>query len=323
MEAAHGHAPAVIAEFAYEAAFLALMDSLAGAFKALQDPACTSLLGSIVPGATMAFGARVPGTSYQLDPVQAAFNIGTMASWLQANDPALATRAGHLADNLGAILAVADYRARKAIAEGARPPAVRDLLTALIRAHEHASLEWDRSIQQDRATSSLPCPAASAAVRCALTRIASAASAVTLLCGTRHHVAAAVAIARSDVCVTELAGTPPGRGRHEPWRIGDATSRGVRLALIALAGPDMTWSPPPDARDETAMQPALMAELDQSWRTVATTADISNRIRERFAACVTTRFPALQAARLAAMFADRATIEALPINELVSMTVRN
>ena len=118
-------------------------------FKALQDPTCTQLLGSLVPGATMAFGARVPGTSHQLDPVQAASNIGTMVSWLRANDPALATASGPLADNLGAILAVADYRARMAIAEGDSPPRVRDLLDALIRAQELASLEWARSVHRN------------------------------------------------------------------------------------------------------------------------------------------------------------------------------
>ena len=143
---------------AHEVACLALMDSLACAFKALQDPACNQLLGSLVPGATMAFGARVPGTSYQLDPVQAAFNVGTMVSWLQANDPALATESGHLADNLGAILAVADYRARKAIAEGDSPPRVHDLFAALIRAHELASLEWARSVGGNEAwTRGRPC----------------------------------------------------------------------------------------------------------------------------------------------------------------------
>jgi MmgE/PrpD N-terminal domain len=146
-KAAEVHAPRVITEAAYEAAFLALMDSLTCAFKALQDPACTRLLGALVPGATMAFGARVPGTSYQLDPVQAACNIGTMVGWLDCSDEAFASDCGHLADNLGAILAVADYRSRKAIAEGAKPLTVRDLSAALIRAHEHASLEWVRSIR--------------------------------------------------------------------------------------------------------------------------------------------------------------------------------
>jgi len=322
--AAHDHAPRVIAEAAYEVAFLAVMDSLACAFKALQDPACTRLLGALVPGATMAFGARVPGTSYQLDPVQAAFNIGTTVSWLQANDPALTTVAGDLSDNLGAILAVADYRARKAIAEGGRPPTVRDLCGALIHAHEFASLEWARSVQVHEGlstTEGIP-RIASAAARCALTRSASAASAASLLCGTRDQVAAAVLIARTETDATWHPGTALNLDGHEHWRIGDATSRGLRLALIALATQVALPSPAPPS-DEAAGQLAVMAELDQTWRAVTATPEVANRIRDQFAACVAAHFPTVQAGKIAAMFADRARLEALPVNELVSITVRN
>jgi 2-methylcitrate dehydratase len=307
---------------AREAAFLALMDSLACAFRSLQDPACAKLLGPLVPGATMAFGARVPGTSYQLDPVQAAFNIGTSVSWLQANDPALATVSGHLADSLGAIVAVADYRARKAIAEGDNPPRVRDLLDALIGAHELASLEWARSVHGNEAVTGGNRKLASAAARCALTRQASAACAVSLLGGTEEQVAVAVAIARTEMPATAHPGAVPDRVGHERWRIGDATSRGVRLALVALAGQTVPRSSSPPS-DEAALQLAVMAELDETWQAVAATPAVADRVRERFAACVATHFPAGQAAKLVAMFADRAKLEALPINELVSMTVRN
>jgi 2-methylcitrate dehydratase len=300
------------------------MDSLACAFKALQDPKCTQLLGSLVPGATMAFGARVPGTSYQLDPVQAAFNIGTMVSWLQVNDPALATASGRFADNLGAILAVADYRARKAIAEGDSPPRVRDLFGALIRAQELASLEWARSVLGNEALTATDGTrtVAGAAARCALTRIASAACSVTLLGGTRDQVAAAVAIARSEGHATGCLGAALDLDGHERWRIGDATSRGVRLALIALAGraAPLPLSPPGNA---AAMQRAVMAELDQTWQAVTAAPTVADRVRVRFAACVSTHFPAAQAGKLSAMFADRVGLEALPVNELVSMTVRN
>ncbi len=308
---------------AHEVAYLALMDSLACAFKALQDPTCTQLLGSLVPGATMAFGARVPGTSHQLDPVQAAFNIGTMASWLQANDPALATASGYVADNLGAVLAVADYRARKAIAEGESPPRVHDLFAALIRAHEFASLEWARSVGGNAAfaTNDGNIAHASAAARCALTRIASAASAGTLLGGTRDQVATAVTIARGDALVTRPPGTTPDVDGNERWRIGDATSRGVRLALIALAG--RTAPRPSSSSDEAVRQQAVMTELDQAWQAVAVTAGVADRVRDRFAACVAAHFPAVQARKLATVFADRASLEALPVNELVSLTVRN
>jgi len=322
--AAHDHAPRVIAAAAYEVAFLSLIDSLACAFKALRDPTCTPLLGSLVPGATMAFGARVPGTSHQLDPVQAAFNIGTMASWLQANDPALATASGPLADNFGAILAVADYRARMAIAEGESPPRVRDLLAALISAHELASLEWTWSIHRNEAawvtkgTHTL----AGAAARCALTRIASAACSASLLGGTRDQVAAAIAIARSEMQATGRQSTAPNLDGHEQWRIGDATSRGVRLAFIALAGQTAPRSPSPPSAEVT-MQLAVMAELDQNWRAVAALPAVAGRVRDRFAASVAANFPAVQAGKLAAMCADRASLEAIPVNELVSMTVCN
>ncbi|MBK7901517.1 MAG: MmgE/PrpD family protein [Proteobacteria bacterium] len=290
--AAHDHAARVVAEVAYEVACLALMDSLACAFTALQDPACTQLLGSLVPGATMAFGARVPGTSYQLDPVHAAFNFGTMVNWRQANDPALATTSGHLADNLGAILAVADYRARKAIAEGGSPPLVRDLFATLIQAHELASLEWARSCQgneDESATGGTP-TSASAASRVALTRIASAACSVTLLGGTPNQVAAAIAIARSEMPATEHPGTVFNLDGHEHWRIGDATSRGVRLALIALAGQKVPLTPAPHGNEAT-MQLAVLAELEHTWRAVAATPTVADRIRDRFAACVASSLP--------------------------------
>ena len=118
---------------ARETARLCLMDSLGCALAALEFPACTKLLGPVVPGAVMAGGARVPGTSYELDPVQAAFNIGAMIRWLDFNDTFLAAEWGHPSDNLGAILAVADYLDRRA---GDRGVTMGDVLTAMIKAHE-------------------------------------------------------------------------------------------------------------------------------------------------------------------------------------------
>src|SRR5947209_5118333 len=121
---------------AYETARYCLMDTLACGFQALKYPACTKLMGPVVPGAVMPGGARVPGTSYELDPVQAAFNIGAMIRWLDFNDTWLAAEWGHPSDNLGGILAVADYLARKAVMEGKAPPTVHDMLTSMIKAHE-------------------------------------------------------------------------------------------------------------------------------------------------------------------------------------------
>jgi 2-methylcitrate dehydratase len=121
---------------AYDTARYCLMDTLACGFQALKYPACTRLLGPIVPGAVMSGGPRVPGTSFELDPVQAAFNIGAMIRWLDFNDTWLAAEWGHPSDNLGGILAVADYLARKATPGGGSKPTVRDVLTAMIKAHE-------------------------------------------------------------------------------------------------------------------------------------------------------------------------------------------
>ncbi|HWI38340.1 MAG TPA: MmgE/PrpD family protein, partial [Burkholderiales bacterium] len=121
---------------AYETARYCLMDTLGCGFEALEYPACTKLLGPIVKGTVVPNGARVPGTQFQLDPVQAAFNIGAMIRWLDFNDTWLAAEWGHPSDNLGGILAVADYLARKSVMEGQKPLTVRDVLTAMIKAHE-------------------------------------------------------------------------------------------------------------------------------------------------------------------------------------------
>src|SRR2546423_5837781 len=121
---------------AYETARHCLIDTLGCGLEALEYPACTKLLGPVVPGAVVTYGARVPGTSYQLDPVQAAFNIGAMIRWLDFNDTWLAAEWGHPSDNLGGILAVADWLARNPVMSGRTPPSGRALLTAMIKAPE-------------------------------------------------------------------------------------------------------------------------------------------------------------------------------------------
>src|SRR5216684_8116250 len=121
---------------AYETARYCLMDTLGCGLEALEYPACTKLLGPIVPAPIVPNGAKVPGTRYQLDPVQAAFNIGAMIRWLDFNDTWLAAEWGHPSDNLGGILAVADFVSRRNVAEGKKPFTMRDVLTAMIKAHE-------------------------------------------------------------------------------------------------------------------------------------------------------------------------------------------
>src|SRR3954467_1181492 len=128
--------PASASDEALDTARWCLADTLACGIMALAYPACTKLLGPIVPGTTIAHGARVPGTSYELDPVQAAFNIGTIVRWLDFNDTWLAAEWGQPSDNLGGILAVADWLSRNRIAEGKSPLLMRDVLTAMIKARE-------------------------------------------------------------------------------------------------------------------------------------------------------------------------------------------
>src|SRR5690606_5731925 len=123
-------------EEAFETAHYCLLDTLGCGFEALTYPACTKMLGPIVPGTIVPQGAKVPGTPYQLDPVQAAFNIGAMVRWLDFNDTWLAAEWGHPSDNLGGILAVADWLSRVAVANGKQPLTVHDVLDAMIRAHE-------------------------------------------------------------------------------------------------------------------------------------------------------------------------------------------
>src|ERR1043165_6930870 len=121
---------------AYQTAHYCLLDTLGCGFEALTYPACTKLLGPIVPGTTVPNGAKVPGTPYQLDPVQAAFNLGAMIRWLDFNDTWLAAEWGHPSDNLGGILMTADWLSRNAVAKGEQPLVMRDVLTAMIKAHE-------------------------------------------------------------------------------------------------------------------------------------------------------------------------------------------
>src|SRR6267154_580230 len=129
-------APKINSVEAYETARYCLMDSLGCAVLALNYPACAKLLGPIVPGTVVPNGSRVPGTNYQLDPVAAAFNIGTMIRWLDFNDTWLAAEWGHPSDNLGAILAVADWLSRRAVAAGRKPLTMAAVLTCMIKAHE-------------------------------------------------------------------------------------------------------------------------------------------------------------------------------------------
>jgi 2-methylcitrate dehydratase len=205
-------------DLAYETAGYCLMDTLACGFQALKYPACTKLMGPVVPGATLTNGARVPGTSYELDPVNAAFNIGAMIRWLDFNDTWLAAEWGHPSDNLGGILAVADYLSRSGTAV-----TVRDVLTAMIKAHEiQGVLALENSFNRVGLDHVL------------LVRVASTAVVTALLGGSRDQVINAVSNAWIDGGALRTYRHAPNTGSRKSWAAGDATSRAVRHALFAL-----------------------------------------------------------------------------------------
>jgi 2-methylcitrate dehydratase len=212
-------------DLAYETATYCLMDTLACGFQALKYPACTKLLGPVVPGATLTGGARVPGTSYELDPINAAFNIGAMVRWLDFNDTWLAAEWGHPSDNLGGILAVADYLARQARNTSKKPPRVRDVLTAMIKAHEiQGILALENSFNRVGLDHVL------------LVRVASTAVVTALFGGTRDQIINAVSNAWVDGGALRTYRHAPNTGSRKSWAAGDATSRAVRHALFALKG---------------------------------------------------------------------------------------
>jgi 2-methylcitrate dehydratase len=210
---------------AFDTARYCLMDTLACGFLALKYSACTKLLGPTVPGATMPGGARVPGTSYELEPVQAAFNIGAMIRWLDFNDTWLAAEWGHPSDNLGGILAVADYLSRMAVMQGKKPLSVRDVLMAMIKAHE---IQGVTALENSYNRVGLD--------HVLLVRVASTAVVTRMLGGTRDQVINAVSNAWIDGGALRTYRHAPNTGSRKSWAAGDATSRAVRHALIAMTG---------------------------------------------------------------------------------------
>jgi 2-methylcitrate dehydratase len=212
-------------DLAYETAHYCLMDTLACGFQALDYPACTKLLGPVVPGATLSGGARVPGTSYELEPVMAAFNIGAMNRWLDFNDTWLAAEWGHPSDNLGGILAIADYLSRQNRAAGKDPLTMKDVLAAMIKAHEvQGVLALENSYNRVGLDHVL------------LVRVASTAVVTRMLGGDRDTVRNALSHAWIDGGALRTYRHAPNTGSRKSWAAGDATSRAVRLAFIAMTG---------------------------------------------------------------------------------------
>ena len=210
---------------AYETARICLADTLGCAILALSYPACTKLLGPVVPGTIVPNGSRVPGTPWVLDPIRAAFNIGIMLRWLDYNDTWLAAEWGHPSDNLGGILAVADYISRKNIAEGKSPLTTHDLLTAMIKAHEIqgglAILNSFNRVGLDHVI---------------LVKVATTAVVTHMLGGNKQQIADAISNAWIDIGPLRTYRHAPNTGSRKSWAAGDATSRGVFLSMMTLKG---------------------------------------------------------------------------------------
>jgi 2-methylcitrate dehydratase len=210
----------ITSSLAYETARYCLLDTLGCGLQALDFPACTKLLGPLVPGLTMQNGTRVPGTSYELDPVQGAFNIGAMIRWLDFNDTWLAAEWGHPSDNLGGILSVADWLSRNG-----KRLTMRDVLTSMIQAHEiQGCLALENSFNKVGLD------------HVVLVKVASTAVVSHLLGLTREQMLNAVSLAWVDGQALRTYRHAPNTGSRKSWAAGDATSRAVRLALIAQTG---------------------------------------------------------------------------------------
>ncbi len=210
---------------AYDTARNCLMDTLGCGLLALRFPECTKHLGPIVPGTSVRDGARVPGTSHELDPVKAAWDIGCIIRWLDYNDTWLAAEWGHPSDNLGGILATADYLSRLAVSQGKQPLTMRDVLTAMIKAHEiQGVLALENSYNRVGLDHVL------------LVRVASTAVVTKMLGGTKDQIIDAVSQAWVDGCSLRTYRHAPNAGSRNSWAAGDATSRGVRLALMTMKG---------------------------------------------------------------------------------------
>ncbi len=212
-------------KLAYETARNCLIDTLGCGLEALEYPACAKLLGPIVPGTMVPNGAKVPGTQFQLDPVQAAFNIGAMIRWLDFNDTWLAAEWGHPSDNLGGILATADWLSRNAVAQGKKPLTMKAVLEGMIKAHEiQGCIALENSFNKVGLD------------HVVLVKVASTAVVAQMLGLSRDEIINAVSLAWVDGQSLRTYRHAPNTGSRKSWAAGDATARAVRLALIAKTG---------------------------------------------------------------------------------------
>nr|WP_078391259.1 bifunctional 2-methylcitrate dehydratase/aconitate hydratase [Shouchella patagoniensis] len=215
----------ITSEEAMTTAANVLIDTLGCGILALRYPECAKMLGPVIPGTIVPNGVKVPGTSYVLDPIRGAYNIGTMIRWLDYNDTWLAAEWGHPSDNLGGILATADYISRTNMAEGKDPLTVKDVLVAMVKAHEiQGVLALENSFNRVGLDHVL------------LVKVATTAVTAGMLGGSREEIVNAVSHAWIDNSALRTYRHAPNTGSRKSWAAGDATSRGVFLAMTALKG---------------------------------------------------------------------------------------
>jgi hypothetical protein len=308
-------------ESALQTARDCLTDALGRGFDSLRDPECASRIGPIVPGALMPGGARVPGTSLELDPAQAAYCISLMLCQPGGGDQWPGPGRTRAADPLGAILAVADYQARRAIMEGKPPPRVRDLLLALLK-----------SLEIQCAIAALDETLTATGVPLQLAGVAAAAVIAAQLGGTRVQIVRAVSCAAIDSGVFVDRDDSFAVARSG-WAWADTMGRAVRHACQALAPVRASFLTPGDlnlaslagsllgAAGPTPKQPFGTAFIDQLAGVQKPEEGV--QVRARFRTAVDRAFPPRQAERIKALFAAPERLDDLPVNELMAALVTN
>jgi 2-methylcitrate dehydratase PrpD len=312
-------APLAINDSVIAAARLCLIAGLGRALEALRHPECASLIGPLVPGALMPGGARVPGTSLELDPAQAAFCNGLLLCHVASGDGGPSAQRRCADDSLGAILAVADYQARKRVMEGRSPPSVREVLVAIAKAARIQSV-LDSAAEPEHTEATLR-----------LMRVASAAIAAAQLGGTQKQIVTALSYACADSGIP-IDMDERGAGRRD-WATADAISRSVRHACQAIAAVPPSY-----------MASGHLAVMDHAGRLLSSLPHAASllfgadaldplaglerpheitHLTTRFQTAVDRYFPARQAERIKALFATPERLDELPVNELLAALVTN
>lgn len=309
-------APAIVSDSAIGTARHCLIEVLALGFEALRDPERAALVGPLVPGALMPGGARVPGTSLELDPAQAAFCNGLLLCKAAGGDPQQAASGGRAVDSFGAILAVADYQARRSTMEGKSPPKIRDVLVSVVKA-----LQIQRTLAADDREES-------ATVALRLVRVAATAVVAAQLGGTQGQIVTALSYACIEGETSTSNDGPYDVGRRH-WTTADAISRSVRHACQAVTAGHPSYLTAAELKAMDAAGRLLGAKPSAAKPRFGTVTIGPYKPREtaqlipRFQTAVDGHFPARQAERIKALFATPERLDDLPVNEFLAALVTN